>query len=357
METVNVNLKENSYPIYIGENILNQIATYIRKLVKTNKINIITDSNVSKLYLEGVRNCLINDGYEITCSIIPAGESSKNLYTIENLLDECYKNGLLRDSIILSLGGGVVGDIAGFVSSIYMRGIGFMQIPTTLLAQVDSSVGGKTGVNLKYGKNIAGTFYQPYAVFIDINTLRTLDKREILGGLSEIIKYGIIYDINLFTYIENNLSKILNLNNDVIEYLIKKTCEIKAYIVSKDEKENDLRMILNYGHTIGHALEALTEYKKYIHGEAIAIGMVYEAKIALNRNYIDVNYFYRIKNLISSAGLPTSYCNLDKNEIIRLIRHDKKNRHNNIKFILPIEEGKVKVCNVEASEILNALKF
>ncbi|SNX52699.1 3-dehydroquinate synthase [Thermoanaerobacterium sp. RBIITD] len=355
MQIVNINLKEHSYPIYISKGMLNNLSCYIEKHLRSNKIFIITDSNVSNLYLNILEKSLELSGNNTFHTIIKAGEESKNLETIKELLEECYRHELLRDSTIIALGGGVVGDIAGFVAATYMRGIDFIQVPTTLLAQVDSSVGGKVGVNLKNGKNIAGAFHQPKAVFIDTGVIKTLNKREIRGGLSEIIKYGIIRDADLFNYIEYNLSEILNLNDDMISHLIKRSCEIKGEIVSIDEKENNLRAILNYGHTIGHAIEALTGYKKYIHGEAVAIGMVCAAKIALNRKYIDVSYYERIKSLLKASGLPINYGNLNKNDIVNLIKHDKKNRESKIKFILPKCPGKVDIFDVTEDEILNIL--
>ncbi len=355
MEIVNVDLKDYSYPIYISNGILKDIGLYLKKHLRSNRVLIITDSNVSELYLTRLENSLLNNGFMVHHSIIKAGEESKNLDTVKHLLEECFKFGLLRDSTVIALGGGVVGDIAGLVAALYMRGVDFIQIPTTLLAQVDSSVGGKVGVNLKEGKNMAGAFYQPKAVFVDTDVLKSLDKREIRGGISEIIKYGIIKDESLFNFIESNIKEILDLDDEKVRHLIKRSCEIKSDVVSKDEKESSIRAVLNYGHTIGHAIESLTEYKKYIHGEAVAIGMYYAAKIALNRKYIDESYLLRIKNLLISCGLPVDYGNIDKYEIIDGIKHDKKNREGKIKFVLPVGHGNAEVFNVLEEEILNVL--
>lgn len=355
MEIINVNLKNYSYPIYISNGILSDIGLYLRNHLRSGRAIIITDSNVSNMYLQNVENALSKDGFVVNHSVIKAGEESKNLYTVKRLLEECFDFGLLRDSAVIALGGGVVGDIAGLVAALYMRGVDFIQIPTTLLAQVDSSVGGKVGVNLDKGKNIAGAFYQPKAVFIDTSVLKTLNKREALGGISEIIKYGIIKDESLLSFIETNIEKILDLDDDMMRHLIKRSCEIKSDVVSKDEKENSIRAILNYGHTIGHALESITQYKKYIHGEAVAIGMYYAGKIALNRRYIDESYLLRIKNLLISCGLPVDYGNIDKYEIIDGIKHDKKNREGKIKFVLPVGHGNAEVFDVLEEEILNVL--
>ncbi|MDI3312100.1 MAG: 3-dehydroquinate synthase [Thermoanaerobacterium sp.] len=355
MEIINVNLKNYSYPIYISNGILANIGQYLKNHLRSRRVIIVTDSNVSNIYLQKVENTLSKDGFVVNHSVIKAGEESKNLDTVKRLLEECFAFGLLRDSAVLALGGGVVGDIAGLVAALYMRGIDFIQIPTTLLAQVDSSVGGKVGVNLDEGKNIAGTFYQPKAVFIDTSVLKTLNRREVLGGISEIIKYGIIKDESLLDFFEINMGKILNLDDDMMKYLIKRSCEIKSDVVSKDEKENNIRAVLNYGHTIGHALESITQYKKYIHGEAVAIGMYYAAKIALNRRYIDESYLLRIKNLLVSSGLPVDYGNIDKYEIVEGIKHDKKNREGKIKFVLPVGHGNAEIFDILEEEILNVL--
>lgn len=355
MEIVNVDLKDYSYPIYISNGILKDIGVYLKKHLRSNRVLIITDSNVSELYLTRLENSLLNNGFMVHHSIIKAGEESKNLDTVKHLLEECFKFGLLRDSAIVALGGGVVGDIAGLVSALFMRGIDFIQVPTTLLAQVDSSVGGKVGVNLKEGKNMAGAFYQPKAVFVDTDVLKSLDKREIRGGISEIIKYGIIKDASLFNFIESNIKEILDLDDEKVRHLIKRSCEIKSDVVSKDEKESSIRAVLNYGHTIGHAIESLTKYKKYIHGEAVAIGMYYAAKIALNRKYIDIDYLSRIRSLLVASELPVDYGNLDKYEILEGIKHDKKNREGKIKFVLPVGHGDADIFGVSEEEILRVL--
>lgn len=356
LEFINIDLKERSYPIYFVHNGLSDIGNTFKKHVKSNRIFIITDSNVYPLYFDIIHKSLRNSGLDVSHYIIPAGETSKTMEMAEILLNNVYKSGILRDGAIIALGGGVVGDIAGFVAATYMRGIDFVQIPTTLLAQVDSSVGGKVAVNLKNGKNIVGAFHQPRMVYIDTIVLKTLNKREVLGGLSEIIKYGVIWDWELFEYIERNILNILNMDIDKLLYIIKKSCEIKGKIVSLDEKEENLRAILNFGHTIGHAIEALTGYRKYIHGEAVAIGMVYASMIALNLGYINKAHFERIVSLIEKAGLPTKYCNLPKEDIIELIKHDKKNREDKTKFVLPLGYGKADVLNISFEDISGALE-
>ncbi|MDI6604601.1 MAG: 3-dehydroquinate synthase [Thermoanaerobacteraceae bacterium] len=355
MEVINIDLKDRSYPIYICNNMLDDIGKVVCRHTKSKRIFLVTDTNVYPLYYEKVKAILNNAGFDVSKFVIPAGESSKNLDMLKNILEDIYKSGLLRDGSIIALGGGVVGDIAGFAAATYMRGVDFIQIPTTLLAQVDSSVGGKVGVNLRGGKNIVGAFHQPKMVYIDTSNLRTLNKREILGGLAEIIKYGVIWDKELFEYLECNMDEILNLNDDMITHIIKKSCGIKGKVVSLDEKEQKLRQILNYGHTVGHAIEALTGYEKYIHGEAVAIGMVYAAKLSLKKSLIDKEYFDRICALIKKSGLPVEYGELHKEDIVELIRHDKKNKNDKIRFVLPVGYGKVDIFEINKDEILSIL--
>ncbi|ADD02242.1 3-dehydroquinate synthase [Thermoanaerobacter mathranii subsp. mathranii str. A3] len=356
MDFITVDLKEKSYPIYFAYDSFDKLGEIVKKHVRSSKTFIITDSIVYPLYFEKLNESLTKSGFNVSYEVIPPGEPSKTMEMAQRLLEKAYDNGLLRDSSVIALGGGVVGDIAGFVAATYMRGIDFVQIPTTLLAQVDSSVGGKVGVNLKKGKNIVGAFYQPKMVYIDISVLKTINKREILGGLAEIIKYGIIWDFDLFEYIENNLHEILNLKEDKLTHIIKKSCEIKGKIVSLDEKEENLRSILNFGHTVGHAIEALTGYQKYIHGEAVAIGMVYACKLALDLGYINEKYFERIFSLIQKTGLPTDYEDLPKENIVEAIKLDKKSRESKINFVLPSGFGKVEVISVKKEEILKVLK-
>jgi 3-dehydroquinate synthase len=356
LDFITVDLKERSYPIYFAYDSFDKLGEIVKKHVRSSKTFIITDFNVYPLYFEKLNESLKKSRFDVSYEVIPAGETSKTMEMAQRLLEKAYDSGLLRDSSVIALGGGVVGDIAGFVAATYMRGIDFVQIPTTLLAQVDSSVGGKVAVNLKKGKNIVGAFHQPKMVYIDAAVLNTLDKREILGGLAEIIKYGIIWDFDLFEYIENNLHEILDLKEDKLKHIVKKSCEIKGKIVSLDEKEENLRSILNFGHTIGHAIEALTGYEWYIHGEAVAIGMVYACKLALNLGYIDEKYFERIFSLIQRTGLPTDYEDLHKEDIIKAIKLDKKNRSSKINFVLPCGFGKVEVISVREEEILKVLK-
>lgn len=336
MEKVYIDLGVNSYYIHIGKDLLHSISDYIKG---GDRYLLITDENVDKLYGDLVYKEL--EGKNLYKFIIKPGEQSKTLDTVEEILSSMIEIGLTRKSKIISLGGGVVGDIAGFCASIYMRGIPFIQIPTTLLSQVDSSVGGKTGVNMEKGKNMVGSFYQPEVVIIDTNTLKTMPHRGLISGIGEVIKYGIIWDYDFLNSINKNLDKILELEEEIIKKIIKSCCEIKAEIVSQDEKENGIRKILNNGHTIGHSLETLTKYKRYTHGEAVLIGMYYEAFMAKKFGYIEQDYFKEIEKLISNLDISLDISQFSIKSLIDAMMKDKKNRDGKVSFILPKGRSKV----------------
>ncbi len=344
MEKVRVELGERSYYVAIDSGILADIGERLKEFNFSPKVAVISNPTVFNLYGDVVINSLKNAGFEPLHVIIPDGEEYKNYDQTYQILTELLKNKLDRKSSLIALGGGVIGDITGFVASIYMRGIDFIQVPTTLLSQVDSSVGGKTGVNHELGKNMIGTFYQPRLVWIDIDTLKTLPKREILCGIAEIIKYGIIWDEELFNFMENKRDDILNLNMDALKFIIRRSCEIKAEVVSKDERESGLRAVLNYGHTIGHAIETETGYSEFLHGEAVAIGMHLEAVLSELLGLIDNTQVMRIKNIIDSYVLPSELpLDLNADKLVSLMRLDKKVEAGEMKFILPEKIGKVKI--------------
>jgi 3-dehydroquinate synthase len=291
--------------------------------------------------------------------VVPAGETSKSVKSVEKCYDELAAHRLERKSFIVALGGGVVGDLAGFVAATYLRGIPFVQVPTTLLAQVDSSVGGKVGVNLKAGKNLVGAFHQPRMVLCDLDTLRTLPMREYRAGLAEVIKYGIIYDAELFEELERKMEKLVRRELKVLAGVIARCCEIKAEVVAQDETESGLRAILNFGHTIGHALEAISNYGKYLHGEAISIGQVAAAKLSGEILGLPQRDVERIGNLFNRAGLPT---NIGLNEgqrkkLFATMKLDKKVSAGEIKFVLARRIGEVefgqKVPNRLLEQVLN----
>lgn len=338
MDVIKINLGMRSYDIFIGKGILKEID--FRKF-GANKYGIITDSNVRKLYGEDLKKFIQSQDLDVELFDFSLGESSKNWEMAGKIGRELIKKEFDKNSMIIALGGGVVGDLAGFIASFYERGIDYIQIPTTLLAQVDSSIGGKTGVNVPEGKNLFGSFYQPKVVFIDIEFLKTLPEEEIKNGLAEIIKYGVIQDSELFKYLEQNYPQR---TDEFYLKIIKKSCDIKAKIVEQDEREEKLRKILNYGHTIGHAIETMEEYKGISHGEAIGLGMVYEGKISNKLGLLNAQDLRKQNQLIQAVGLPITYKG-DPDDLIEIMKRDKKAGSGEIYFILPTKIGKVKQEN------------
>jgi len=344
MKKIRVELAERSYDIFIGSNMLDGTGAKLSLFGLSPKIALISNPTVFALYGELVAGSLKKAGFDLHTVIIPDGEEYKDLRQMQNIYDELLKQKLDRSSGLIALGGGVIGDITGFAASTYMRGISCIQVPTTLLAQVDSSVGGKTGVNHRLGKNMIGTFWQPRLVWIDVETLKSLPKRELLAGLAEVIKYGVIYDGALFAFLESNREKVLGLDNEAIMHIIKRSCEIKAAIVSKDEREAGLRAILNYGHTIGHAVETVTGYTRYLHGEGVAIGMYLEARLSQMLDLADKDQVLRIKSLLDSYGLPSELPDdIDKDSLLLSMQLDKKTVAGKLKFVLPEKIGKVRI--------------
>lgn len=356
MDKITVNLGVHSYPIIICHNQLSQLGSALREYCPGQKVLIVTNTTVEPLYGAVVRESLTQAGYDTYLFAIPDGEAYKTLETAAKVYDFAFDCGLDRKSIILALGGGVVGDLAGFVAATFMRGLYFVQVPTTLLAQVDSSVGGKVAVNHPKGKNIIGAFYQPKLVFADIATLNTLPDREIKTGLAEVIKYGVIWDETFFNFLQQSVEKVLALEPEALTAIVKTSCSIKAQVVESDEKELGVRAILNYGHTFGHAVEALTNYTKYRHGEAVAIGMVWAARLAATQGMLSDQECDRVLDLISSYGLPTHETGLGAQAIMEAMYHDKKAEAGRIKYILPTAIGKVKIVDhLTAEAVTNFL--
>lgn len=354
MKTIKVNFKDGNYDIKIGSGFLKKIN--FRKF-KASKFAIITDSNVKRLYGGKVKRFIQNQRLAVELFDFPAGEKSKNLKQAEKLGRELAGKEFDRNAMIIALGGGVTGDLAGFVASFYKRGIGYIQIPTTLVAQTDSSIGGKTGVDIPEGKNLFGCFHQPKAVFIDVNTLKTLPEKEIRNGLAEIIKYGMTQNVELFKELEKKFSKR---NEAFFLKIVEKSCEIKARIVEKDEKEKDLRKILNYGHTIGHAIETAKNYK-ISHGEAVGLGMVYEGRISNKLGLLDDKSLERQNQLIKNIGLPINYKG-KINKLVEIMKRDKKAKSGKLYFVLPTTIGNVKkekrqvVFPVDEAIVIECLK-
>ncbi|MFC1517380.1 3-dehydroquinate synthase [Candidatus Margulisiibacteriota bacterium] len=357
-----VKLKNRAYPIYIGQNIFKKIPSLFSRIKTGNKVMIITNPLLAKYFGNKLKGLLESKtDKDIYLLVLPLEEKNKNLKTIERIFQELTKNNFERSSSLIALGGGVIGDIVGYASATYLRGINYFQVPTTLLAQVDSSVGGKTAVNLATGKNLVGAFYQPKAVFIDSDPLESLSKKEWLGGLAEVIKYGVIQDKALFAYLEKLFPvlpapKKICLKDFDLQKIIKRCCEIKANVVSKDEKESGLRAILNYGHTIGHAIEILTKHK-YNHGEAVALGMTAASYIAEDMHLVNNSFVQRQKNLLKKVGLPIMLKNINLRKLIDIMKLDKKVKNGKIRFVLPVKIGKVKIFNnVTTAQIENALQ-
>jgi 3-dehydroquinate synthase len=361
MMELKVELAERSYPIYIGEGILNDIGEIFTKhrISKISPVLIVTDTNVAEIHLEPVSQLLIKSGFIVTSFVVAAGEKSKSLTVFEQLITAALEAGLDRKSTVVALGGGVVGDLAGFVAASYMRGISFVQIPTTILAH-DSSVGGKVAVNHHLAKNIIGAFHQPELVLYDIATLRSLPDRDVRSGLSEVIKHGFIRDADFVAWIDQNAYKLLELVSEALVFALYHGCRIKSIIVSQDERENDLRAILNLGHTIGHALEAVAGYNELMHGEAISIGMVGASILSVKLGNPE-HIYTETKRILKKLGLPTrlpQQYNID--DIITAMMHDKKFDSGRMTFIIPTEIGQVEINNQitleQVIEVLEQLK-
>ncbi len=358
MLKIKVELKDRSYLIFIGADILSSLPEEFISLFAKKKCLIVTDSNVYNLYAESFLNGISKKGIPAKIFSFPAGEKSKNFKTYQEILKAALSAGLDRKSAILALGGGVTGDLAGFASATYMRGIDYIQIPTTLLAMVDSSVGGKTGIDLREGKNLVGAFWQPKIVLADINVLQTLDEREFKCGLSEIVKYGVILDEKFFDLLENESDKVIKRDPEIIIRMVERSCQLKAQVVGLDEREESgLRAILNYGHTFGHAIETLTSYGKYNHGEAVAIGMALSAKFAVSSGMLDKNSFNRIVSLLKRFSLPYELQNIDSKDIINVMKRDKKSVSGEINLVVPSKIGKVSVIKAKENDIIKVLEL
>ena len=325
--TLTVDLGDRSYPIVIGRALLDgnfDLAPYLR----STDCLVVSNETVAPLYLERLLPNL--KGLNVTSVCLPDGESYKTVATLQTILDELVDSGANRDTTVIALGGGVVGDMAGFAAACYLRGVAFLQVPTTLLAQVDSSVGGKTGVNHEKGKNLIGAFHQPSLVLIDTDTLQTLAPREFSAGLAEVIKYGAICDADFFGWLESNMGALLDKEPEALAYAIHRCCELKADVVAEDERESGRRAILNFGHTFGHAIENSQGYGKWLHGEAVAAGMVMAAELS----GISAGEQERLSDLIASAGLPTAPPQIAPEHWLESMGMDKKVQNKQLRFVL-----------------------
>jgi 3-dehydroquinate synthase len=331
VQTLQVDVGHSRYPITIGAGLLANRGL-LEGHIRGRDLLIVTNTTVARLYLAKLTDSLA--GRRVAECILPDGEQHKTLQTAGWVFDALVGRKMNRDATVLALGGGVVGDIAGFAAACYQRGVGYVQIPTTLLAQVDSSVGGKTGVNHPGGKNLIGAFYQPLAVIADTDTLATLPDRELRAGLAEVIKYGCVWDPLLFDWLDNNMAKLLARDVDALTYSIARSCEIKATVVAKDERERNLRAILNFGHTFGHAIEAATAYETYLHGEAVGLGMLIAADLSYRLGLIDGAVKNRIRDILARAGLPTEAPRVGAAKALELMQMDKKVLGGSVRLVL-----------------------
>lgn len=359
-EIITVGIENNSYPIVIDSN-LNNLGLFFsenKKISFNESVAIITNETIANLYLSDWQNHLEKLGFKKVITIIlKDGESYKNLETLNQIYSQLLENQFSRKSLLIALGGGVIGDMVGFAAATYQRGISFIQVPTTLLAQVDSSVGGKTAVNHPLGKNMIGAFYQPLAVFTEINTLKTLPKREFAAGIAEVIKHGCIYDKNFYDYLIENKEKLLNQDATVLKTAIKRSCEIKAEIVALDEKETKgKRALLNFGHTFAHAIEKVLGYGVWLHGEAVACGMVLAMKLSIELGFLQQSELDQFKSFLSYFNLPIKLPDdINHDDLINAMKVDKKNENNQIVFIILEQIGKANLANHITENLIRSI--
>lgn len=333
LETVRIDLGERSYSILIGAGLLDQPSTWA-DLPRAAMALIVTNDTVGPLYVNRLQAALKAHYGQIEVVTLPDGESHKDWQTLNLIFDSLLSKGADRKTVLFALGGGVIGDMTGFAAACYMRGVPFVQVPTTLLSQVDSSVGGKTAINHPIGKNMIGAFYQPHRVVCDLDTLQTLPEREVSAGLAEIIKYGPIADMAFLDWIDANLAALKARDAKALAHAVKRSCEIKAWVVGQDERESGLRAILNFGHTFGHAIEAGLGFGTWLHGEAVGCGMVMAATLSERLGLIDAHFVTRLRDLIARAGLPTVAPDLGVEAYLHHMRVDKKAQAGEIRFVL-----------------------
>ncbi|MDF2589687.1 MAG: hypothetical protein K0S41_3528 [Anaerocolumna sp.] len=356
----NITVKYNDLPIYdiILEQNYNRLHEELEKLdTKSKKVCIVTDSNVSKLYLNSLIDLLSNQAKVVESFTFDAGEGSKNLDTVYTLYEHLIKSNFDRKDLLIALGGGVVGDLTGYTAATYLRGISFIQLPTSLLAMVDSSIGGKTGVDFHAYKNMIGAFHQPKSVYMNLRALSSLSDGQFLSGLGEIIKHGLIKDVSYYEWLKSNVSGIKSRDLDILHEMVYRSCLIKREVVEKDPKELGDRALLNFGHTIGHAIEKLMDFK-LLHGECVAIGMVAASYISYKRNYISKEELLDIVNTIESFELPISVSGISAEEVLKVTSYDKKNESGKLKFILLTQVGKAVIdTTVSTDELLEAINY
>jgi 3-dehydroquinate synthase len=348
MSVIKVSLGERSYDIVIGTDLLAHTAQFIAERTKSKHAIVITDENVERLHGEVVLNSLSSELARVDLVAVPAGEKSKCADFVAALWEKMLELETDRKSIVIALGGGVVGDLAGFVAASFTRGLSFFQIPTTLLAQVDSSVGGKTGINLSGAKNMVGSFWQPSGVLADTSVLATQSERDYLSGLAEVVKYGVIMDAEFFELLEERTAELLSRNSKILETIVARSCALKAQVVKEDEREETgRRAILNYGHTFAHAIETVGGYGELLHGEAVSIGMTYAARLSARLGRVDDQFVERQTRLLSALKLPVTLPKVfDADELIAAMKHDKKVEHGKLRFVLPDKLGNVELIEL-----------
>lgn len=339
MQTLNVSLADRSYPIHIGKSLLAN-AELILPHLKRKHVAIVTNTTVAPLYLDQLSQTLLDAGVKVIPIILPDGEAYKNSETLNKIYDVLLQNHCERSTTLIALGGGVIGDLTGYAAATYLRGVPFIQIPTTLLSQVDSSVGGKTGINHPLGKNMIGAFYQPQVVLADIDTLKTLPTREFSAGVAEVIKYGLIRDADFFDWLETNMEKLMALDEAVLSYAIYRSCQNKAEVVARDEHENGERALLNLGHTFGHAIENAMGYGVWLHGEAVAAGTMLAADLSKRMGWLTSQDVQRIHAIFSAANLPLNAPKLGVEKYLDLMQLDKKVSDGKIRLVLQQGIGK-----------------
>lgn len=355
-EVVRVELAERGYDICLGSGNLSQLGSRLKALRAVSHAVIISDENVEDPHALDVAESLTRAGATVDLLVVEPGEATKSLDSVCELWQQLLELKTDRKSIVVAVGGGVIGDLAGFAAAGFARGVGFVQVPTTLLAQVDSSVGGKVGVNLPGAKNIVGAFWQPMLVLIDTQVLATLPEREYLAGLAEVVKYGVILDAEFFEYLEANVAGLLARDDRVLRHIVGRSCELKAEVVRQDEREETgLRAVLNYGHTFCHAFEAVTGYGQYLHGEAVSIGMVCASRLAERLGRIDATLTRRQVDLLAALGLPVEVPEADVDELLAAMSHDKKVEHGRLRFVLPTRMGHVELVSDVSTEDVRAV--
>ena len=351
MQTLQVDLGHATYPILIGSGLLGR-AELLDSVLRSADVLVVTNTTVAALYLERLRATLA--GRRLAACVLPDGERYKTLQTVGGIFDALVEARLNRDAKVVALGGGVVGDMAGFAAACYQRGVGYVQIPTTLLAQVDSSVGGKTGVNHPGGKNLIGAFHQPVAVIADTDTLATLPEREFKAGLAEVVKYGCVWDEPFFDWLERNIAALVKRDPGALAQAIERSCAIKASVVAADEREHDVRAVLNFGHTFGHAIEAATRYETFLHGEAVALGMVMAADLSQRLGMIDAATVRRIRDLLGRAGLPAAAPRIGAARAFELMQMDKKVLAGTLRLVLLERLGRATVSGSYPRDALDS---